>query len=139
MIGHRLGNHLPAFPPGLRLLTGNMLLFVPPDRRGRQLRRHIGRRLEGYPRIIGAVLIFPFLAGLAFSLCHDLLGGLGCGRVDSELTVLLGLLGLMGLRVAGVLPVRRVLLGDVLVGVVDPVDLVCRCRSLLICNSDGCA
>ena len=74
VIGHRLRDNLPILPLGLVLFPNHMLLLMAPHGCRRLLRCHVGGRLEGDSRIVGAVLIFPLLAGLALAFLHDLLG-----------------------------------------------------------------
>ena len=85
MVGYRLGNYLPALPPGFSLLPNHMLLLMTLHRRGRQLRHHIGRRLKGHPGVIRAVLVLPLFTGLAHPFGHNLLGGLGLGNLRLQL------------------------------------------------------
>ena len=65
MYGNALGDYLPALALRLCLVPAYVLLLVAPDCCSCGVWIHSCRRLEGYSRIIGAVLITSVFTGLA--------------------------------------------------------------------------
>ena len=77
---HRLADNLTVFPSGLCLFTHNMLLLMSPYNGGGLFGGDSGGSFEGNAGIVGAVLIFALLAGLALAFLHNLLWGFGFFR-----------------------------------------------------------
>ena len=77
---HRLADNLTVFPSGLCLFTHNMLLLMSPYNGGGLFGGDSGGSFEGNAGIVGAVLIFALLAGLALAFLHNLLRGFGFFR-----------------------------------------------------------
>ena len=68
MYGNTLVDHAASFPLRLCLFPHNVLHLMPPHSRAGSLRCDVCRRFEGHTRVVRAILIFAFLAGLTFSL-----------------------------------------------------------------------